>query len=136
VLDEGFIQANTVAAGATGGDIYINTPVFLMPANQQLKSGGDERLQFLPGGGISVIQAAAPDGVSGDITLDVPEVDVAASIIAVEAGFSRLPEIGKNPCAMKSGEVPSSLTWQGRGGLPSDETELTVTGGSTFGCRN
>jgi filamentous hemagglutinin family protein len=126
ILREGFIQANTAAQGASGGDIYINTPVLLMRADHLLLAGGNERYHFQPGLGVSVIQAAAPDGVSGDITLDIPEVDLAASMVPMEASFTRLPEIGENPCDLAAGETPSSLTWRGGGALPSDGMERGI----------
>ena len=45
-------------------------------------------------------------------------LDISASITEVDSSFRKLPEIGKNPCAVAAGETPSSLVLKGRGGLP------------------
>jgi len=66
VLNTGFVQANTAGSNASGGDININSEV-LISSNNHLQTGGNQQVRFEPNSGLNVIQAAAPDGVSGNI---------------------------------------------------------------------
>ena len=69
-LRTGFVQANTVAAGASGGDITITTRS-VTPVGK-LEIGGDAPVEFQPGWGKSVIQSAAPIGIPGTILITKP----------------------------------------------------------------
>lgn len=129
ILDKGFIQANTAARGnASGGDIRVDSPYLLVPGNQTFVSGGDERLMFEPSAEFSVIQAAAPDGVSGQVELEIPEVDLAASILEVDAGLAELSEISPNACQRQLRKPRSSLSQGGRGALPADLASSAISG--------
>ena len=88
-LDGGFIQANTAAENARGGDIRINTRS-VIAQRDKLFVGGEERIEFEPGKGINVIQAAAPGGEQGDINFIVPELDISGALHRVQ-GLKALP---------------------------------------------
>jgi filamentous hemagglutinin family protein len=114
VMEGGFIQANTAATGASGGLIQIRNDA-LIPFGGGLEIGDQQRLAFEPGR--NVIQAAAPDGVSGDIQIAAPDVDVVSGLLALDTGFSDATRLYQNPCA--GGAAGSSrLAWVGAGGLP------------------
>jgi hypothetical protein len=117
-LDNGFVQANTAAFGARGGDIVVNSPQLVVTPGS-LIVGGQQRLVFQPGSGISVIQAAAPDGVSGEVSLSAVELDISGELANVDARLQKLDELGADPCAVQRGQTPSSLAPGGRGGLPA-----------------
>jgi len=123
VMKTGFIQANTAAAGASGGDILIDTPQLIFPSNQEFLTNQNERITFDPNGSQNVIQAAAPDGVSGNVTVTAPTLDISSSILNISTRFSDQTKIRKNPCKVSAGEIPSSLTWAGQGGLPSSHSD-------------
>ncbi|MEQ8955086.1 MAG: hypothetical protein RL120_13225, partial [Gammaproteobacteria bacterium] len=112
VLNDGFIQANTEGVNASGGDILIDTEA-LISAQGQLIIGGDQ-LAFQPG--INVIQAAAPDGISGDIQVNSPELNVSADMVVIDTALLDLDELAQNPC---SSSFESALAEGGRGGLPA-----------------
>lgn len=113
VLDRGFVQANTAAPSGRGGDIRIDAGVILSAGEQPLAVGGQQRQRFDPALGLSVIQAAAPQGVSGLVELVSPDVDAAGSVIAVPAEFHARPEIDDQSCQVSAGATPSSLQWHG-----------------------
>lgn len=119
-MDTGFIQANTAASGASGGDIQINAPQLIVISNQQpsLLLGGEERRTFTAGSRVSVIQAAAPDGVSGNVELSSPLQDLSSVLLSIDTSFDPSKAIGDNPCDVFSGEIPSSLTTKGKGNIP------------------
>ena len=67
VMQSGFIQANTAARGASGGNVNINVQT-LLPSGNSVFVGGNTPFIFQPGvSGPNVIQAAAPTGVRGVI---------------------------------------------------------------------
>jgi len=116
VLDTGFVQANTSAPAANGGFIGINARE-LFVSSQSLLTGGSTPATFLRGArGLNVIQAAAPDGVNGEIVLKAPPtIDVTGSLLALQAPRIGDVRIGRDPCDRRSG---SSLVVFGRGGPP------------------
>ncbi len=99
VMDTGFIQANTAAIAASGGDITL-TVDNLIPSNNSLISGGNQPLGFTPGlSGFNVIQAAAPDGVSGDISISAPELNITSTLASLQEPNLDLEQVGQNPCS-------------------------------------
>lgn len=118
IMQSGFIQANTAAVGASGGNIFIHTDQLITPVNQPLYTGVEQRLFFDPDSQVSVIQAAAPDGINGQIHLTVPELDLSAAILNMDSRFNRTTQLAKNPCKIAPGTLPSSLTWSSQGGVP------------------
>jgi len=123
LMSSGFIQANTAAVGASGGDIIINTEQFITPSNQPFFSNIEQRLYFIPNSQVNVIQAAAPDGVSGQVNISVPVLDLSASVLNIDTRYQALSKVGKNPCKIAPGNLPSSLTWSSQGGLPPPHSE-------------
>lgn len=111
VLDSGAIQANTAAPDASGGDILIQIPALIIPEGQAFVRGGDADITVYKNSGINVIQAAAPDGVSGAVNLTTPTLDLSAAVAAIEAAVSPPPQVAKDPCAVSRGFAPSSLSW-------------------------
>ena len=115
VMDKGFIQANTAAAGARGGNVRIDVAA-VVPVGGRLMVGGDRPLEFIPEENrVNVIQAAAPDGVSGNVAV-TSQIDLAAALALLERRLLDAVGLGRGPCDRVGG---SSLGLSGRGGLPS-----------------
>lgn len=115
LLRTGFIQANTAAPQASGGLVSVNVRSLVASGNS-LFAGGNQPLQFKPGVfGLNVIQAAAPDGVSGVIAITSPVLDLSGSLSALDTRAIDTGGLGRNPCLSRGG---SSLATGGRGGLP------------------
>jgi large exoprotein involved in heme utilization and adhesion len=115
VMRSAFIQANTVAERFKGGDVRITTGL-LLPDGSNLRLGGSAVEAFKPGSpaGLNVIQAAAPDGVSGQLNVTQPELNVAAALASLQA-----PKLGLGRLAYDLCEIPgqSSLSVLTRGAL-------------------
>jgi hypothetical protein len=118
VLNNGFIQANTAATGAGGGDVNISANALLSSGNN-LTIGGSEPAVFRPG--LNVIQAAAPAGVSGSIHTTLPSLDIAGKLVALNAEVIDLGRLAKDPCRVGT---KSSFTPVARGGLRPTATGL------------
>ncbi len=113
VMNTGSIQANTAAARANGGSVLIDAAAVV--ASGTVIVGGNTPVRFDPSlSGINVIQAAAPDGVSGNVTVTAPVLDIAGSLRGLSAEVSNAAPVRKDLCRLGSG---SSLTPIGRGGL-------------------
>jgi len=124
-LDTGFIQANTLAEGGSGGNIVVNTPALLVNGGlDNVRIGDPAPLTFLPG--LNAIQAAAPEGFSGDIQVTPPNFDINAALTPLPSMFLDLSKLAEDPCAVQAGVRPSSLTPVGRGGLPADATDASA----------
>ena len=117
VLKGGFIQANTTANAAHGGDIFVNARAVIADGDQLLV-GGEEPRSFEPGSRLSIIQAAAPGGEQGNIEVTAPELDIAGSLVRAEADFSRPSDLATDPCSASSGQGVNALVLDGRGGMP------------------
>lgn len=114
VLDTGFIQANTAADHASGGDVRIDVRT-LLPSGNTLLVGGPLPHAFRPElSGFNVIQAAAPTGVSGSIAISTPALDVSGSLAVLNTQLLAGGELARSPC-QPGGR--SSLTQAGRGGF-------------------
>ena len=113
VLDNGHIQANTNGINTQGGDIRINTKA-LVASHNTILTGGDTPLDFP---GFNVIQAAAPDGVSGNIDITTPQLDISGDLIDLDSALLNVDDLAQNPCATTGGKQ-STLVSLGRGGLP------------------
>ena len=96
VMDTGFIQANTAATGAKGGNIFINE-LGVIGKGGLVSVGGQNRETFIPNSGFNVIQAAAPDGVSGQVTLTSPDTSNAAGMVVVSDNRLEMKPV-TNPC--------------------------------------
>jgi filamentous hemagglutinin family protein len=115
VMQTGFVQANTAAAAASGGDVNVEV-ASLLPSGSTLFVGGTTPYAFQPGVfGFNVIQAAAPTGVSGNIAISTPALDISGSLATLPAKFLDAGGPARSPCAIVGG---SSLAQVGRGGMP------------------
>jgi hypothetical protein len=119
----GFIQANTAAPNASGGEVGIDVQL-LIATGGSLMVGGDAAYNFQPGVfGLNVIQAAAPTGVSGAVRLASPALDVAGTLIGLNTRTIDMSGFGRDPCRPSSG---SSLIQTGRGGFAPLSRDLMV----------
>jgi hypothetical protein len=113
LMETGFVQANTGAPRAQGGDVAIHAGTLL--ASGPLQVGGDVPFRFDPAlEGVNVIQAAAPDGVSGNVALSSPALDVAGDLSVLRTEMADSVPLARDLCRLGAG---SSLTPTGRGGL-------------------
>lgn len=113
-LNSGYVQANATARLANGGDIDLSV-AGLLASHASLRVGGDTPLPFDPAApGLNVIQAAAPTGVSGSISVASPRIDLAGSLVLLSTRAIPAQRLGRSPC-QGSG---SSLALAGQGGLP------------------
>jgi large exoprotein involved in heme utilization and adhesion len=121
LMNTGFIQANTTARNASGGNVGINVEALLTSGNT-LFLGGEIPYTFSPGVfGFNVIQAAAPTGVSGTINVAAPVLDISGILKELGVKLIDTGGLGRNPCQTTGG---SSLSQAGRGGLPASAREL------------
>jgi len=113
IMSSGFIQANTTASGASGGKVTIKTPT-LIPSGNFLQTGGNTPLKFQSFSGLNVIQAAAPDGISGSINASAPQLNLSGMLtnLAIESFGSNA--LNRNMCNVDEG---SSLFQSGKGGM-------------------
>lgn len=112
VLQSGFIQANTFAPLAQGGNIAIDTRLLLVDGGP-LFIGGDVVESFRSG--INVIQAAAPDGIAGELAVTTPELNLAGTLAALATPTVDLGPLSRSQC---QAGTTSSFTLAGRGTLP------------------
>jgi large exoprotein involved in heme utilization and adhesion len=114
VMNTGFIQANTAAHDAAGGNVAIDVQTLLTSGNT-LFLGGQTAHDFLSDiFGFNVIQAAAPTGVSGTVNVTAPVLDIAGSLSSLGGTMIDSGRLGRNPCQTTDG---SSLSVAGRGGV-------------------
>lgn len=113
LLNTGFVQANTAAPAASGGDVNIRTDAVLSSANT-LFVGGPPMAFDARRFGYNVIQAAAPDGVNGVIQISSPQLDLSGSLSGLTAQLIDFSGLAMDMCRVGTG---SSLTPVGRGGL-------------------
>ena len=114
MLTTGFIQANTAGTNALGGDIRLDVSLLVASGNTLL-IGDDTAAEFQPGRfGFNVIQASAPDGVRGDISISAPALDLAGSLSMLDGNVLNSGGLGRNPCQNVHG---SSFGSVGRGAL-------------------
>jgi filamentous hemagglutinin family protein len=118
VFSGGFVQGNTAAPAAHGGDIVINSRAVIAEENQ-LTVGGGQRQIFEPGQGLNLIQAAAPGGEQGTIDITAPELDISGSLVQTGVDFFQPARLATDPCSVAAGQGVSSLILGGRGGVPA-----------------
>lgn len=122
VMDTGFIQANTVAENAQGGRVNIDVNA-LIPSGGSLIGGGNKLYAFTDGKfGLNVIQAAAPEGLSGTVAISNPQLNLSGVLANLTATQFDTRKLAEDFCATNRG---SSLTKLGRGGmLPKTQDTL------------
>lgn len=115
-LASGFVQANTAAPLAAGGNVVINAGL-LVPDGSNVFVGGSRIADVRLGApGYNVIQAAAPDGVAGRLDLTRPELNLSGSLFALLVPTIDFGLIGRDMCAAGT---DSSFTVLGGGALPA-----------------
>ena len=117
ILDGGFVQANTAAPGARGGDILIDSRA-LIAGQSLVEIGGATRQMFTTESGRNIIQAAAPDGEQGTIDVSSPDLDITAALVPLTIVFDDPNALLTDLCRGVTGSVASSLVERGAGGLP------------------
>jgi filamentous hemagglutinin family protein len=118
ILDGGFIQANTAAPRARGGDIRIDSRA-LVASEGLVEIGGAERQDFAVSRGRNIIQAAAPGGEQGTIDVTSPDLDITAALVPLAAAFDDPDDLLTDLCqGVVTGSAASSLVERGAGGLP------------------
>jgi filamentous hemagglutinin family protein len=123
VLKSGFIQANTQAPLARGGNININTRL-LIPEGGRLVLGG-ARVPFGSGyAGLNVIQAAA-DGIAGDLQITTPELNLAGTLSGLATPEIDFGPMARDQCRTGAG---SSFTLMGSGALPASVADQGLFG--------
>jgi hypothetical protein len=113
LMETGFIQANTAAPQALGGNVAIDVGSLLSFGS--LLIGGENPVRFTPSlAAVNVMQAAAPEGVSGDVELSTPVFDVATKLSPLRTEIAEPAPLTRDLCRLGAG---SSFTPMGRGGL-------------------
>ena len=115
-LDSGYIQANTAAPGGSGGEIRVRADPVLSNGGP-LIIGGDIPLPFLPGSGISAIQAAAADGVEGVVRTSFVGTEVAEAQTPLATPLAQAQALLASGCLPQGRTGPSSLLALGAPGL-------------------
>jgi hypothetical protein len=114
LMNSGFIQANTAAASATGGNVNIDVNA-LIPSGNTLFLGGATAYSFQPDVfGFNVIQAAAPTGLSGNVQVTSPNLDISGKVTPLKDRAMGSANVARSPCQSTGG---SSLAQSGRGGF-------------------
>lgn len=120
LLESGFVQANTVAPLARGGDVRIAVGALLPNGGNAFVGGDSERTMRAGVAGLNVIQAAAPSGVSGTLDVTSPQFSISGLLLGLET-----PEIGLGPFSRDVCHAfeDSSFVLLGRGGLLPARTQ-------------
>jgi filamentous hemagglutinin family protein len=116
IFNTGAIQANSVAPRASGGDVTIDAPTLI--ASFQSFTRGGALVNFADSenvAGLNLVQATAPDGVSGSLSVTTPNLQVQNSLTRLSGSPATPIVLGRSPCRYRPG---SSLSLAGRGGLP------------------
>ncbi len=117
VMNGGYIQANSVSQGGNGGKINVNAERTLL-SQEQLIVGGDVRLDTYANPTLNVIQAAAPQGESGQPNVSRVELNIAGQLAKIDADVVNNRPIADDPCSVNRDQEASSLIQSGDGGLP------------------
>ena len=128
-LDTGAIQANTFAPLASGGTVTIDAQA-LVPSYQSYILGGSAIAFDSTVMGLNVVQAAAPDGVSGALSVTVPTLDLGNALLGLTGKPSAPATLGRDLCGSTRS---SSLAVGGRGGVaPTAYDPLRIDSGQAL----
>lgn len=97
VLNDAAIQAN--AFGGDGGNITVDSAYFIASPR-------------------SVVEASSQLGVSGQVTVTAPVVDIGAGLGVLPAGFFDATRLLREACASRAGETGNSFVAVGKGTMP------------------
>ena len=102
VMKHGFIQANTAAKDAKGGDILLDVNgIIFDKSGEGLSIDSPDRKDFDKNPRLSVIQAAAPEGTRGEIHLNEDSLlDISGSIADISTRITEPLPIFTDPCRM------------------------------------
>jgi filamentous hemagglutinin family protein len=118
LLRSGQITANSEATGGSGGTVSILADA-LIPSGNLLFT--NQNISFLPIDQdqveyeLNVIQAAAPEGVGGTVTVSTPPLDWSGQLVSLDKFGFAAEALPQDWCDLNKG---SSFTPSGRGGLP------------------
>ncbi len=121
IMRHGFIQANTAAPGAAGGDIGLRVRRIIDD-----RSGGAlvvdalDRMDYHADAPRSVIQAAAPGGTKGEINVsDASLLDISGSIIPMRSQPAQPIALSTDPCDIDPArQKAGSLVLEGSTAIP------------------
>ncbi|BAY60284.1 filamentous hemagglutinin outer membrane protein [Calothrix brevissima NIES-22] len=136
--------AGTDFAGGNGGNITINSPFIIaiaaensdITANAFSGQGGNINIstQGIFGIGFqaqqtaqSGITASSELGISGNVTINTPEVDPSKGLVQLSTNLVDASRQIDNSCQAGSKQSASSFTITGRGGLPFNPYEYLQT---------
>ena len=102
IMKHGFIQANTAAKDAKGGDILLDVKgIIFDKSGEGLSIDSPDRKDFDKNPRLSVIQAAAPEGTRGEIHLNEDSLlDISGSIADISTRITEPLPIFTDPCRM------------------------------------
>ncbi|TAN48297.1 MAG: filamentous hemagglutinin N-terminal domain-containing protein, partial [Methylococcaceae bacterium] len=126
LLSDGFIQANSDGLGGQGGRVDVQTQA-LIPSQSILLL--NQHVSFNPGillqqnNAANVIQSAAPQGLSGTVSISTPQLDISGSISHLSARRFDARQLFADYCRVGLG---SSLQQFGAGALPRRAGEALV----------
>jgi filamentous hemagglutinin family protein len=113
LMNTAAIQANTTAVRASGGAINIEAGA-IIPSFESIILGGNLQNFDSALAGLNLIQAAAPDGVSGELNVTAPTLDLGNALLGLTGRPSAPPALGRGLCGPSHG---SSFAISGRGGV-------------------
>jgi hypothetical protein len=119
VLDNGMIQAN--AYSGNGGDVIVNVDSLIASQNQLIKGGAQPIKWNSNVPGLNVIQAASQFGLSGNVHVTSPQLNLSGVLIGLNTVFFGRELLSQDYCNVGTG---SSLTVRGQGVLPSKSSDL------------
>lgn len=125
VMDGGFMQANTFANKAFGGDINVNPQHFIISGGENNLLVNGKHIAYDVNKRVNVIQAVAPLGVNGNVNVNNIELNIAGQLAPVDSSFVPKRPIDDNPCRVIRGQSLSSLVALGQGSLPHAVSEPT-----------
>ncbi len=118
-------EADSTGSGFGNGGNLVIDPSFLLLnessliSRSSLGNGGNIDIRtdyfFRSGGGID---ASAPFGLPGTVTVTAPEVDLNGVLVGLPEGMVDAESLLRPDCAVRVSDTISSLTVLGRGGLP------------------
>lgn len=123
ILNGGFIQANTKATGASGGEVNVNV-LALIPSGNFLILNGTRILENEPHPNSNVIQAVAENGASVEVKAPPPQLNLSGLLanLAIESFDSNA--LNRNMCTVEEG---STMLQSGKGGLPIRARDFLLT---------
>jgi len=132
-----YLQNGTLTAQAIGdgGNLTISDPVFFLMEGGGLisesttKNGGNITIlssYFFKSG--STINASAPFGLPGTVSVSAPEVDLSGVLVGLPVNLLDAESLLRPDCAVRSAADVSTFILLGRGGLPIEPGGFVPSG--------